>query len=118
MTDLTNYGENLAAAALDGALFASLHTSDPGETGSTAELSGDGFARVAVTMTAAGSVVDNDGAIVFGPVTVNKGTVSHFSVWDAITSGNCLWYGALDTSFSWPAGTYTIDAGNLSLTLD
>lgn len=117
MADLTNYGENLAAQALDGALYAALHTADPGETGVTGELSGDGYTREAVTMTTSGDTVSNSGDIVWGPVTANKGTVTHVSVWDAVTAGNCLYKGALDASFSWPSGTYTIAAGNLTLTL-
>ena len=72
MSDLTNHGENIAAQALDGSLYAALHTSDPGETGATGELSGDGYTREAVTMTTSSDTVSNSGDITWGPVTADK----------------------------------------------
>ena len=74
-----------------------LHTGDPGEDADQAELIGDGYARIAATFTVSGSTAENDAAIIFGPATAPWGTVSHFSVWDAVTGGNPLYKGALLT---------------------
>lgn len=116
MTDLTNHGENLAAAACDGALYAALHVGDPGETGASNELSGDGYTREAVTLTTTASVASSTGDVTFGPVTADKGTVTHGSIWDALSGGNCIAKGPLAASFAWPNGTYTISAGEITLT--
>lgn len=120
MSDLTNAGEALAlAAVISGAAFVSLHTGDPGETGASNELAAtNGYIRKAVAFTGAGSVGDNDDDVVFGPATADKGTVSHFAVWTAESGGTCLFKSALSASRAWPSGTLTIDAGDLTITLD
>lgn len=118
---LTNYGENAAAVALfdTGTFYVSLHTADPGETGASNELAAaNGYARVSCTFSVSGSVADNDATIEFGPATADQGTVTHFAVWDAATSGNCLGYGALDDSRAWPSGNLTFAAGALTITFD
>ena len=125
MVALTNYGENQCAllfgdetTSVTSTRYVALHSGDPGETGATDELSGDGYARVLATFSATGSTTDNDADIVFAAPTLDKGTVTHVSVWDAITGGNCWAKGALTTSFAWPGGTYTISAGDLDVTFD
>ena len=120
MTDLTDYGENQCAVnfAAVATLHIALHSADPGETGATAELSGDGYARVPAAFTATGSAADNDADVVFAAPTADKGTVTHLSIWDALTGGNCWWKGGLDTSFAWPSGTYTLPAASITATFD
>jgi len=120
MTDLTDYGENQCAAnfAAVATLHVSLHTADPGETGASNELSGDGYARVPAAFTATGSSADNDADVDWAAVTVNKGTVTHISIWDALSGGNCWWKGALSASFDWPGGTYSMAAGTIVVNFD
>ena len=81
-------------------VYASLHTADPGGTGAN-ELSGTGYARVAITFGAAsGGTKSNSAEVTFGP---NSGgsawtAVTHMAIWDASTGGNALSEIALGTS--------------------
>ena len=79
--------------------YLALHTGDPGETGASNELSGSGYARQAVTFGAASSgSASNTSTHTFTASGGNFGVVTHFSIWDALTTGNCLYVGALTTS--------------------
>jgi len=109
MTAFTDFAEDLlakwlfddVAATRPTAWFVALHTADPGETGAAGEITGaGGYARQAATFTANGNgTTDNDATITFGPATgADWGTITHVSVWDASTSGNCLIKGALTAS--------------------
>jgi hypothetical protein len=108
MTALSNYAESLAirwlfddvAVTRPTAWYVALHTADPTDVGNVGELSGNGYARQAATFTEdTNGLVDNDADITFGPnTTTNWGSVSHVSVWDAVTVGNCLAKGALSSS--------------------
>ena len=129
MSALSNYAENLVldwlltgeSVSRPSAWYVALHTGDPGEAGSANELSGNGYARQAVTFAAAADgTTENEGQLTFGPNTnSNWGTVSHVSVWDAATGGNCLFKGALSSSVSINVGdSLVIGAGNLQITLD
>lgn len=91
-----------------GSLYVALHTADPAEDGSGAEVSGGSYARVAVTR-ATGSwdapandsgaqKTANTSAVTFPNPTGSWGTVTHFGIWDASTSGNLLYKGQLTTS--------------------
>lgn len=128
MTAFTNHAENLlmewlfraSAQTRPTAWHVALHTADPGETGATAELAAaNGYARQSVSFTAAsGGVVDNTALLTFGPCTgSNWGTVTHISIWDASSGGNCLMYGALSSSATINVGdSLTIAANALDLT--
>lgn len=108
-------GATLAAAAVDGALYCSLHSANPGASGAN-ELIGDGYARQAVTMLAAANVVTNTDAPTF-TVTADKGTVTHGAVWAAVSGGTPLYYGPLSSSFNFLTGTFTIQIGDLTFTV-
>jgi len=80
-------------------LYVALHTSNPGETGATGEVSGNNYSRQAVTFGAASSgSAQNTVAMTFLCSGGNWGTITHASIWDASSAGNCLYYGALTTS--------------------
>lgn len=116
---LSNYAEN---AALDhlvgtGTFYIALHTADPGETGTNAETTGDSVVRQPDTFTVTGSTADNDSAVQW-TTTADKGTQTHYSVWDALTGGNCIGSGALTTSRDWPSGNLDGAAGAFTITLD
>jgi hypothetical protein len=98
-TALTNYGENLVlnwaftngAATRPTTWFIALHTADPTEAGSVGELSGNGYARQSATFSVAGDTASNTSSVTFGPNTTSGwGSVSHTSIWDAVSGGNCL----------------------------
>lgn len=78
--------------------FVALHTADPGETGSSAEVSGSSYARQSVSFTRSSNQVANTAAVTFPAATSTGYTVTHVSVWTASTSGTCLVKGALVTA--------------------
>lgn len=80
-------------------VYVALHTASPTETGGVGELSGNGYAREAVTFGAdTDGVSTNSGAVTFTASGGNWGSVTHFTVWDSLTTGNSLLWSALDTS--------------------
>lgn len=97
--------------------FVKLHTGDPGANG-TANAAAGSTTRVAVTQgAAAGGAIAMTGT---QPQWTNGGTsetISHVSVWDAITSGNFLYSVALTASQAWAAGnTFTLTGLGVTLT--
>lgn len=101
------------------ALYVSLHTADPGETGA-AEATGGSYARQLATTSfalASAGAVSSDTAISFTDMPAT--TITHVGVWDAVTAGNFLWGATLSASKTTNAGdTFQITAGNLTFTLD
>lgn len=87
------------------ALYVSLHTADPTDDASGAEVSGGSYARVQrdpldanwTAASATDGVTDNAAAITFPAPTANWGTITHFGIWDAASGGNLLIHGALTT---------------------
>lgn len=87
------------------ALYVSLHTADPGEDATGAEVTGGGYARVQrnpgdsnwSAASATDGLTDNVADLTFPAPSAAWGTVTHFGVWDAATAGNLLCYGALTT---------------------
>lgn len=98
------------------AVFASLHTSDPGTTG-TAEATGGSpaYARKSITWNAAsGGSKGSASAPVFD---VPAGTYSHFGLWSAASGGTFYGGGSLSASETFAAqGTYTLSTATLGLT--
>lgn len=116
MTAKTDYAEKAvldwvllgATPTRPSAIFLALHTADPTETGATAELgAGIGYARQSVTFAAgtsgAGTAASSNSQT-FTASGAGFGTVTHGSLWDASTSGNCLYKGALAASKTVAAG--------------
>ena len=85
------------------ALYVALHTADPQDDASGAEVSGGSYARVQrdpldanwTAASATNGLTDNAAAITFPGPTANWGVVTHFSIWDASSGGNMLIHGAL-----------------------
>lgn len=75
-------------AGLGASEWVSLHTADPGTDGSN-ELSGNGYGRVQVELTAAADGErPNTNLETFGPATTAGWTqVTHFAFWSAQTAG-------------------------------
>ena len=94
----------------------SLHTADPGTSG-TSEVTGGSYARQAVTWGAAsGGVKSNTGSLGFS---VPAGTtVTHVGGWSASSGGTWRGGGTLSASQAFAtSGTYTIAAGDLDATI-
>jgi hypothetical protein len=128
MAEMSNFLENaLINATLrattytsPAAVYVSLHTADPGDDGSGAEVSGGSYAREAATFDApSGGVTQNSAAIEFNQATGTWGTITHFGLWDALTTGNLLYHSAFDVSKTIETGDILkIDTGSLTVTLD
>ena len=102
-------------------LYLALHTADPAEDGSGAEVStsGTAYARQAVTFTVSGNEATTSAAVEYSTATANFGTVTHVGVWDASTAGNLLAYAALTSSKTIETGdVFRVPAGDLDITLD
>jgi len=88
------------------ALWISLHTANPTDAGSGAEVSGNAYARVQrdpgdanwSAPDSTGGLTANLADITFPSPTPNAwGTITHVGVWDASTSGNLICYATLTT---------------------
>ena len=101
--------------------YISLHTADPTDAGTGAEVSGGSYARVASSFaTASGTsgAVVTDATATFPTATAGWGTVGWIGLWDAASSGNLLYHTALDATKTIDSGDiFKITAGNLSVTL-
>lgn len=135
MAGFSNYLENAILDHILGGgdytrpatVYVSLHTSDPGDTGAN-ECSGASYARVAITNNgtnwpSASGGAKTTGAVVTFPTATGGGsgfgTVTHFGIWDASTSGNNLFSGALTSSQAVPSGvTVSFAIGDIDITLD
>jgi len=101
------------------AVYLGLSTGDFTDTGSgSSELSGNGYARVAVGFDASASgATQNTSSIDFPAATGNQGTISHWALFDASTGGNMLIHGAFSASKTIETNdVLRIAAGDLDLT--
>jgi hypothetical protein len=120
MTGLSAYGETAVLSPLTTTAYVSLHTADPGNTGSS-EISGAAYTRqgpVAFVNNGANPTVASNSAILtYAAATGSWGTVGYFGVWDAASGGNFRGSGALATPKTVNSGdTARFAAGALTLT--
>lgn len=78
------------------AWYLALHTADPTEPGNVGECSYSGYARQSITFSQAANVCTSTNSQAFPAIAGSSQTITHFSIWDAASSGNCLFKGALD----------------------
>lgn len=105
-------------------IYVALSTADPGEAAATiAEPTDGSYARVATAGSdwndAAAGAIDNSEVIEFAASSESWGTITHFALYDALTAGNFLGSGALDTSVAVGANfvaSFAIET--LTITLD
>lgn len=80
-------------------VYLALHTADPTDDGSGAEADYTSYARAAITFGAASSRrVTQSATVTFPASTGGSNTITHWSVWDASSSGNPLAHGAFAAS--------------------
>ena len=95
-----------------------LFTSAPSDSGGGTELSGSGYARISPAFTVASDNASNTAAADFAAATGSWGTITHVGLFDASTSGNLLFHGALSTSRAIGSGdVFRFNAGDLDITL-
>jgi hypothetical protein len=127
MTQISNYLENALINATVRAtsytspstVYAALFTSDPTDAGTGTEVSGGSYARQSITFgSPSNGVSSNTADLTFPTCTLTWGTVTHFGIYDALTSGNLLYHAPLTTSKTISTGdNFKIATGNLTLTL-
>lgn len=138
MADMTNYLEEellnhvFRRSAIFGTpttVYVALHDGDPGEAGTSNEISGGAYARVAVdtgsgtefTDPSAGTQgeTDNASAVTFPQATAAWGTVSHVSIWGTSSGGDTsdVWLkGSLNANKPVASGdTFQFAAGDLNI---
>lgn len=106
-------------------VYISLHTGDPGETGASEVASSNNYSRASVTNNAtnfpaaASGSKSNDTVIQFATPSGTWGTVTHFGIWDAATTGNFLFGGALSVSKTINSGDdVEFGVGAMTITAD
>lgn len=99
-------------------VYVGLSTASFNDDNSGTELTGNGYARVEVTFGAASSgTASNSAAVEFSAATGSWGTVSHFGIFDASSSGNLLIHGAFTSSKVIESGDILkINTGDLDVT--
>ena len=127
MAAFSNYLEN---ALINGTLratsytapttvYVGLFTSDPTDAGSGTEVSGNAYARQSATFAApSNGASSTDADVQFPQATGTWGTVGWFGIFDALTTGNLMYHGALTVSKTIETGdVFKIASGNLTVTL-
>lgn len=114
MSGLNNTAKNLMLDALNAATFASLHTADPGPTG-TGEVGGGSpaYARKALSWAAASAASKASSAgLVFD--VPGSTTITHLGYWSALSGGTFYGSRPLDASQTFATqGTYTVATGGV-----
>lgn len=100
-------------------VYVGLFTSDPTDAGSGTEVSGSAYARQSATFASpSGGASSTSADIQFPQATGNWGTVGWFGIFDALTTGNLMYHGALTASKTIETGdVFKIASGNLTVTL-
>jgi hypothetical protein len=96
-------------------VYVKLHTGDAGEDG-TSNAASEATRKEAAWATASSGSIATSATLEWTNVASTE-TYSHWSLWDALTSGNCLWTGALSSSAAVTAGD-TFQITTLTLSLD
>jgi len=103
------------------AWYVALYTVAPSDSGGGTEVSGNGYAREAVTFAAAtspGGTTSNTNAVTFTASGGNWGSITHIGIHDAVSGGNLLWHGAMTASKTVNDGdTLEFSIGNIDLTI-
>ncbi len=132
MAAMTDYLENslrahcfrTASFAKPTVLAVALFTAAPTDAGGGTEVTGGAYARVNrapldanwTAASATDGLTDNAAVITFPAATASWGTVTHFAIFDALTAGNMLIWGALTASKTVGAGdTFSFNAGDLDV---
>lgn len=102
------------------AVYLGLSLASMGDDASGTELSGNGYARVAVSFDAASGGTTDNTAVVDFPAnsgSSNWGAVAYWSLWDASTSGNMLLHGAFTSAKTIEVNdVLRVAAGDLDIT--
>ena len=104
---MSNYLENAVINAVlrnttytsPATVYVALFTTDPTDANTGTECTGASYVRKAMTFSApSNGVSSNSSAVEFDQATTSWGTITHMGLYDASTSGNLLFHGALTAS--------------------
>ena len=97
-------------------VFVQLHTGDPGAACTSLVASNSVRKQITFATAASGSVASNS-APSWTSVPASE-TYAYVSLWDAVSAGNPLWSGPLNTAQAVTAGdTYTLTSGQVTVSL-
>lgn len=101
-------------------VYVGLFTTDPTDDGSGTEVSGGSYARTIATFaTPSNGSSSTNADVQFPQATGNWGTITHFGIFDAATTGNLLYHGILTAAKTIETGdVFKIASGNLTVTLE
>ena len=129
MSALSDYAEKLlidwmmttGSATRPTSWYVALYTAAPSDSGGGTEVSGNGYSRQSITLSAGsspGGTTANTNTLSFTASGGNWGVVSHIGIFDASTSGNLLWHGAMTASKDISDGdTLEFAIGNIDLAI-
>ena len=99
--------------------YLALYTVAPTDAGGGTEVSGTAYVRKAATFTVSGNTASNSAAVEWPTAGGSWGTVVAVGVFDALSGGNLIAYGALTTNKTIDTGdVFRIPSGDLDITLD
>ena len=118
-TLLLKYSLTADAVTRPTAWYIGLHTADVTDAGTGTEVTGNGYARTAVSFTVTNDTATNSATVTFPTASGGSwSTVSHIGIWSATTAGTLYYHGALTASKSVADGdTFTIQSGALTIVL-
>lgn len=120
--NIINWVRSIAMPATPVSLLLALYNTDPLDDNTGTEVSGAGYSRQPITLSApvsivgTGSTTKNSGVIVFGPATGDWGSVTHWAIYD--NTGAFLFHGAfLAAKFIQTGDSYTVPNETLEITV-
>jgi hypothetical protein len=119
-THVLNYVFTATSVTRPTAWYVGLFTADPTDSGSTSnEVSGNGYARTAVSFSVSNDLATNSAAVEFPAASGgNWGTISHMAVMTASSGGDMIVHSALTTAKAINDGdVFRIPTGDLDITL-
>lgn len=125
-TNIANIGDGtgLRGATTVGSLWVALYTVDPTDSTDGTETVYTNYARIAVARSGAGWTVSgnnasNTAAVTFATCGATGATLTGFSIMTAVTAGDMLYYGDLNSQLVVSSGiTPEIPIGGLDVTED
>ena len=109
-----------ASTSAPSAVYLGLATGSIGDDASGSELTGNNYSRKAITFASAssGSIASNAN-VEFDPATGNWGSVSHWGIFDASSSGNLLFHGSFTSAKTIASGDILkVASGSLTISAD
>jgi len=112
-------GEKVCQYQTPTTVYVKLHVGDPGETGASNPASNNTTRKAASFTTSTTGTLATDADLEWTAMTAEGSQVSHISIWDDVTAGNCLWTGSLTSAKTIGSNdTFKIPSGSLTISLD